>query len=73
VYNLHAMAPTARMVSETIGARVADAKITFDPDPQLTRLVDSWPIEFIDTAARRDWGWAEASSLATSEVRVRAP
>ncbi|MCY4122930.1 MAG: epimerase, partial [Acidobacteria bacterium] len=28
------------------------------PDPKRQAIVDSWPAEVDDSAARTDWGWA---------------
>jgi len=40
-----------------------DAQITFEPDWQRQGIVDSWPAELDDEAARRDWGWAPEYDL----------
>ncbi|MEZ4717983.1 MAG: hypothetical protein R2851_18110 [Caldilineaceae bacterium] len=34
-----------------------DAVITFAPDDKRAAIVDSWPADLDDSAARRDWGW----------------
>jgi len=34
--------------------------VTFSPDDKRQAIVDSWPEEIDDSAARRDWGWAPA-------------
>lgn len=57
VYNIHAMAPSAAELRAAIVARLPQARLDFDPDPQIVRLIESWPIEFDDRSARRDWGW----------------
>jgi nucleoside-diphosphate-sugar epimerase len=58
VYNVGAFNPSA----EEIRARVLDAfpgaEITFAPDEKRQRIVDSWPADVDDSAARRDWGFA---------------
>lgn len=57
VYNITAFSITA----EEIAARVKDAfpaaEITYEPHLKRQRIVDSWPIDMNDDAARRDWGW----------------
>lgn len=57
VYNIHAIAPTARQLADVIAARLPDAEFAFEPDPQLVALVESWPIEIDDASARSDWNW----------------
>jgi threonine 3-dehydrogenase len=34
------------------------AQITFAPDTQREAIIDSWPADLDDSAARRDWGWS---------------
>jgi threonine 3-dehydrogenase len=34
------------------------AQVTFAPDQKRQRIVDSWPADVDDSAARRDWGFA---------------
>ncbi|MGJ3242735.1 MAG: NAD-dependent epimerase/dehydratase family protein [Opitutales bacterium] len=70
VYNLHALAPTAGEIADLIRARRPDAAIRFDPDPVVSRLVNSFPAAIDDTAARRDWGWNPPSDLSTIADRM---
>lgn len=48
--------PTARERVEMLKARIPDAVIDFDPDPELTKAYDSLP-SFDDHVARGEWGW----------------
>jgi threonine 3-dehydrogenase len=57
VYNIQALSPTAQQIAAAIRDRLPDARLTFEPDPEVTALIESWPIRFDDAAARRDWGW----------------
>lgn len=57
VYNINALSPTAEELSQAIIARLPDTEITFRVDIPTADLIDSWPIEFDDTSARRDWNW----------------
>ena len=34
-----------------------DARVTFEPDLKRQSIVDSWPVDVDDAAARADWGW----------------
>jgi threonine 3-dehydrogenase len=44
-------------------SRWPDAEITFAPDTQRQAIVDSWPADVNDDAARADWGWAPEFDL----------
>jgi len=48
---------TASEIREMVLAAFPGAKITFEPDLRRQGIVDSWPAEINDKAARRDWGW----------------
>ena len=38
--------------------RFPDARITWQADNKRQAIVDSWPVDVNDAAARRDWGFA---------------
>lgn len=57
VYNVKAYNPTAREFFIEIQKYFPDAAITFLPDEKRQRIVDSWPADVDDTAARTDWDW----------------
>ena len=40
-----------------------DADISFAPDVKRQAIVDSWPADVDDSAARRDWGLAPTYDL----------
>jgi threonine 3-dehydrogenase len=63
IYNIAALSPTAEAIADAVRARIPDVKITFDPDPKLQAILDSWPRQLDDTAAREDWGWRPAFDL----------
>lgn len=60
VYNVTAFSVSAGEVAERVRAAFGGAQITFEPHPQRQGIVDSWPAQLDDAAARRDWGWAAA-------------
>lgn len=57
-YNLGAFAPTAGEVRDEVLRAFPDADITFKVDEKRQGIVDSWPADVDDSAARRDWGFA---------------
>ena len=63
VYNIQALSPTAAELAAVIAARYPGASLTFQTDPQIADLIDSWPRRFDDSAARRDWNWRSAYDL----------
>jgi threonine 3-dehydrogenase len=58
VYNVTSFSPTAQDFYEVIKKFYPDAQITFKPHLSRQRIVDSWPADIDDSAARTDWGWA---------------
>ncbi|MFQ5844306.1 MAG: NAD-dependent epimerase/dehydratase family protein [Planctomycetota bacterium] len=57
VYNIAAISPTAAEIADAVRRRVPGADIIFRPDPGRQEILDSWPHELDDTAARSEWGW----------------
>ena len=62
-YNLFACAPTAEQLVAAIQHRLPDAEIEFQIDDQVADLIDSWPRQIDDTAARTDWNWQPRFTL----------
>jgi threonine 3-dehydrogenase len=59
-YNLAAFNPSADEVREEVMAAFPDARITWHTDEKRQGIVDSWPEDVDDSAARTDWGFAPA-------------
>jgi nucleoside-diphosphate-sugar epimerase len=57
-YNITSFSPSASAVRDIVLSAFPRATITFAPDDRRQAIVDSWPAEVDDSAARRDWGWA---------------
>ena len=58
VYNVTAFAPTAAQIEAKVREFFPRAEITYAPVEARQRIVDSWPMDLDDSAARRDWGWS---------------
>lgn len=58
VYNIGAFAPSAAQIEEVVRAAFPRADITTKVDEKRQGIVDSWPADVDDRAARADWGHA---------------
>jgi nucleoside-diphosphate-sugar epimerase len=57
-YNVTAFNPSADEVRQVVVEAFPGAQITWDVDAKRQGIVDSWPADVDDTAARQDWGFA---------------
>jgi threonine 3-dehydrogenase len=57
-YNLSAFSPSAEDICHVVKDAFPKASITWRTDAKRQGIVDSWPAEVDDSAARRDWGFA---------------
>ena len=80
VYNVGAFAPTADEVRAEVLRAFPSANITYDVDAKRQGIVDSWPEDVDDSAARRDWGFSPKYNFENAfreylipEIRKRYP
>ena len=59
-YNLTAFSPTAQQIHDVVVAAFPKAKLGWKTDPKRQAIVDSWPADVDDGAARADWGFDPA-------------
>jgi nucleoside-diphosphate-sugar epimerase len=57
-YNLGAFAPTADEVRSEVMRAFPSAQISYKVDEKRQGIVDTWPEDVDDSAARRDWGFS---------------
>jgi nucleoside-diphosphate-sugar epimerase len=57
IYNVGAFNPTASEIFRIIQKAFPKAAVTFAPDYRRQAIIDSWPADVDDSAARIDWGW----------------
>jgi nucleoside-diphosphate-sugar epimerase len=57
-YNVAAFNPSAEEIRDVVLEAFPDARITWQNDTKRQGIVDSWPADVDDSAARRDWGFA---------------
>jgi len=60
VYNVTSFSLSAEEIYERVRRYFPQAQVTFEPDLKRQAIVDSWPQDIDDSAARRDWGWQPA-------------
>jgi nucleoside-diphosphate-sugar epimerase len=60
VYNIGAFAPSAAEIETVVKSAFPRATITTQVDAKRQGIVDSWPADVNDSAARADWGHAPA-------------
>jgi nucleoside-diphosphate-sugar epimerase len=58
VYNVSAFSVSAAEIAQRVKGAFAGAEIGYEPDPVRAKIVDSWPEDMDDSAARRDWRWS---------------
>ena len=56
-YNVSAFNPSADEVREKVVTAFPHAQITWQTDEKRQGIVDSWPADVDDSAARKDWGF----------------
>jgi len=57
VYNVTSFSPRAEDFYRIVKNAFPKAQITFEPDKNRQCIVDTWPADVDDTAARKDWRW----------------
>jgi len=58
VYNVTSFSLSAAQVRDRVLTAFPDAQISFQPDLKREAIIDSWPADIDDSAARLDWNWA---------------
>jgi nucleoside-diphosphate-sugar epimerase len=58
VYNVGAFNPSAEEIRRRVAQAFPGSRLTFEPHLKRQRILDSWPADVDDSAARRDWGYA---------------
>jgi threonine 3-dehydrogenase len=63
VYNITAFNPSAGEIADLVQRGFPNAVISFEPDLKRQAIIDSWPADVDDGAARNDWGLAPTYDL----------
>lgn len=56
-YNVRGFNPSAADIRDVVVKAFPDARITFTVDDKRQAIIDSWPADVDDSAARADWGF----------------
>ncbi len=73
VYNVTSFSLSAAEFRDWVLRFFPDARITFQPDVKRQNIVDSWPADLDDSAARRDWGWQPAYDVERAFAEYLVP
>ena len=57
-YNVGAFSPSAGEIRDVVVRAFPAARLTWETDQKRQRIVDSWPLDVDDSAARRDWNFS---------------
>lgn len=57
VYNVQSFSITAEEIAQLVNKVFPDSSISYNPDANRQKIVDSWPETVDDSDARNDWGW----------------
>jgi nucleoside-diphosphate-sugar epimerase len=63
MFNITAFNPTAGEILTLVKASFPNAQVSFVPDAKRQGILDSWPEDIDDSAARKDWGWTPSYDL----------
>jgi nucleoside-diphosphate-sugar epimerase len=64
VYNIGAFAPAVEEIEDLLQIEFPKSAVTTDVDEKRQGIIDSWPADVDDSAARRDWGHQPKHDLA---------
>jgi threonine 3-dehydrogenase len=73
VYNVTAFHPSAMEIFHIIQKAFPETKVTFKPDYRRQAIIDSWPADVDDSAARKDWGWEPKYDLESAFSKYLIP
>jgi nucleoside-diphosphate-sugar epimerase len=72
-YNVGAFNPSAEEIRDVVTKAFPGARITWENDRKRQGIVDSWPADVDDTAARKDWGFAPRYDFARAFTEYLIP
>jgi threonine 3-dehydrogenase len=73
VYNITSFSPSAEEIGALVREFFPGAQFSYDPDLARQGIVDSWPAEIDDAAARRDWDYRPQHALRSAFAEYLVP
>tara|TARA_Y100001968_G_C19423284_1_gene752966 strand:- start:427 stop:1455 length:1029 start_codon:yes stop_codon:yes gene_type:complete len=73
VYNVRSFAPTAKEFKEHLIKFFPNAVIKFNKNEKRQEMINSWPMDTNDEAAKKDWGWKPHYNLDQALQRYLIP
>jgi nucleoside-diphosphate-sugar epimerase len=73
IYNITAFNPSAEEARARVLEAFPEAEIGFEVDEKRQRIVDTWPADVNDDAARNDWGYSPRYDLETAFAEYLIP
>ncbi|XP_039387867.1 L-threonine 3-dehydrogenase, mitochondrial-like isoform X2 [Mauremys reevesii] len=72
-YNISAMSFSPEELVQEVKKHIPELQVTYNVDAVRQAIADSWPMNFDDSNARRDWGWKhdfDLSELVTTMFNI---
>lgn len=73
VYNIAGFSPSAEEFQLLAERAFSGSSVSFAPDAGRQSIVDSWPENVDDSAAKKDWGWSATHTLESAFEEYLAP
>jgi threonine 3-dehydrogenase len=73
VYNVTSFSLSAGEFRHHVKRCFSNAEISFEPDAKRQQIVDTWPADLDDSAARRDWNWQPSYDVARAFEEYLVP
>jgi nucleoside-diphosphate-sugar epimerase len=65
-YNVGAFNPSAEQIRDVVAGAFPGARLTWQADRKRQHIVDSWPADVDDSAARADWNFSPRYDFTTA-------
>lgn len=70
VYNIFGISSSAEELAQVVRKLLPEVRITYTPDPLRTGILETWPYQIDDSAAKRDWNWKATWDLERMAVEI---